>query len=103
MDDPATNMSLTYLPGGAINYSYVDDPKLSSIVQEAQATIDPAKQKQLVQEAAKIVHDNVYDNIMYTQNLFVAHSNKWTGFKVKPSELMSIVDPESLANVAPAS
>jgi peptide/nickel transport system substrate-binding protein len=103
MDDPATNMSLTYLPGGAINYSYVDDPKLSSIVETAQATIDPAKQKQLVQEAAKIVHDNVYDNIMYTQNLFVAHSDKWTGFKVKPSELMSIVDPESLANVTPAS
>ncbi len=56
-----------------------------------------------MQQAARIVHDNVYDNIMYTQNLFVAHSDKWTGFKVKPSELMSIVDPESLANVTPAS
>jgi peptide/nickel transport system substrate-binding protein len=33
------------------------------------------------------------------QNLNVAHSNKWTGFVTKPSELLSIIDPASLANV----
>ncbi|MGH8867453.1 MAG: ABC transporter substrate-binding protein [Actinomycetes bacterium] len=102
MDDPATNMTLTYLPGGAINYSYVDDPKLSSLVTKAQATTDEAEQTQLVQQAARIVHDNVYDNVMYTQHLYVAHRDSWTGFEVKPSELLSVVDPQSLANVAPA-
>lgn len=102
MDDPATNMTLTYLPGGAINYSYVDDPQLSALISKAQATTDTDQQKQLVQQAAKIVHDNVYDNVMYTQNLYMAHRDTWKGFQVKPSELLSIIDPQSLANATPA-
>jgi peptide/nickel transport system substrate-binding protein len=102
MDDPATNMTLTYLPKGIINYTHVDDDALSDLVSRAQATNDVARQKDLVQQAAKLVHDQVYDNIMYTQNLYVAHSSDWTGFVVKPSELLSIVDPQSLANVKPA-
>ncbi|MEV6964149.1 ABC transporter substrate-binding protein [Hamadaea sp. NPDC051192] len=99
MDDPATNMALTYLPKGAINYTLVDDPALSALITQAQAETDEAKQKDLVWQAATLVHDNVYDNVMYMQNLYVAHSSKWTGFIVKPSELMSIIDPQSLANV----
>ncbi|WP_084614854.1 ABC transporter substrate-binding protein [Nakamurella lactea] len=97
MDDPATNMALTYLPGGAINYSYVDDPKLNELISKSRTTTDRAEQKTLLRQAAKLVHDNVYDNIMYTQNLYVAFSDKWSGFIVKPSELLSIVDPVSLA------
>lgn len=99
MDDPATNMTLTYLPGGVINYSHVDDPNLSALISQAQTATDPDEQKRLVQQAAKLVHDQVYDNVMYTQNLYVAHRSTWTGFTVKPSELLSIVDPQSLANV----
>jgi peptide/nickel transport system substrate-binding protein len=99
MDNPTTNMALTYLPGGAINYSKVDDPALNTLINQAQATTDTATQKQLNQQAAKLVHDNMYDNVMYMQNLYVAHSDKWTGFVVKPSELLSLVDPQSLANV----
>lgn len=103
MDDPATNMTLTYLPKGVINYSHVDSPELSALVTEAQATTDQVEQKRLVQEAAKLVHDQVYDNVMYTQNLYMAHRSSWTGFAVKPSELLSIVDPQSLANVKSSS
>ncbi|GIF73429.1 ABC transporter substrate-binding protein [Asanoa siamensis] len=98
MDDPTTNMALTYLPGGAINYTLVDDPALNSLITQAQGTTDKAAQKQFVQQAAKLVRDNVYDNVMYMQNLYVAHSDKWSGFVVKPSELLSVVDPQSLAN-----
>src|SRR6218665_2790061 len=29
MDDPVTNMTLSYLPGGAINYTHVNDSKLN--------------------------------------------------------------------------
>ncbi|GLY80607.1 ABC transporter substrate-binding protein [Actinoallomurus iriomotensis] len=103
MDDPATNMTLTYLPKGIINYSHVDASDLSTLVTKAQATTDVNEQKKLVQAAAKLVHDQVYDNVMYTQNLYVAHRSNWTGFVVKPSELLSIVDPQSLANVKSSS
>jgi peptide/nickel transport system substrate-binding protein len=98
MDDPATNMTLTYLPKGAINYSLVNDPQLTALVTKAQATTDKAAQQDLVWQAATMVHDNVYDNVMYMQNLYLAHSTKWDGFVVKPSELLSLVDPQSLAN-----
>ncbi|MEU7631271.1 ABC transporter substrate-binding protein [Nocardia sp. NPDC049220] len=99
MDDPTTNMALTFLPEGAINYSKTDDPELSALITKAQTTTDQAEQKQLVQQGAKLVHDNVYDNVMYMQNLYCAHSDKWSGFVIKPSELLSLVDPQSLANV----
>jgi peptide/nickel transport system substrate-binding protein len=103
MDDPVTNMALTYLPGGAINYTLVDDPALSALITQAQATTDAATQKQLVWQAATMVHDNVYDNVMYMQNLYVAHNAKWSGFVVKPSELLSVIDPQSLANATKTS
>jgi peptide/nickel transport system substrate-binding protein len=98
MDDPATNMALTYLPGGVINYSNVDDPELSSLIEQARITFDRGEQVPLLREAAKIVRDNVYDNVMYTQNLYVAHRSDWSGFVVKPSELLSIVNPISVAS-----
>lgn len=103
MDDPPTNMTLTYLPKGAINFSHVDVPQLSQLITEAQASIDQSKQIDLIHQASKMVHDNVYDNVMYQQNLYLAHKDSWTGFVVQPSELLSIVNPQSLANVRPAS
>ncbi|WP_025159122.1 ABC transporter substrate-binding protein [Leifsonia aquatica] len=101
MDDPVTNMTLAYLPGGAINYTYVDDAKLNDLIAQGTATTDKDQKVKLMREAAKIVRDNVYDNIMYTQNLYFAHSSKWTGFVSKPSELLSIVNPVSLASAHP--
>ena len=99
MDEPVSNMALQYLPKGAINYSQVNDQQLTDAIQKAQSTVDPAAQKALVQQAASYVHENMIDNIMYVQNLNVAHSDKFGGFVTKPSELLSIIDPASLANV----
>ncbi|WP_382308910.1 ABC transporter substrate-binding protein [Herbiconiux sp. UC225_62] len=98
MDDPVTNFTLAYLPEGAINYSYVDDPQLNDLIAQGAVTSDQDEKIDIMRQAAKIVHDNVYDNIMYTQNLFFAHSDKWDGFITQPSELLSIVNPESLAS-----
>lgn len=99
MDEPVSNMALQYLPDGAINYSQVNAPQLTSLIEQAQSTVEMSKQKSLVQQAAAYVHKNMIDNIMYVQNLNVAHSSKWDGFVTKPSELLSIIDPVSLANV----
>lgn len=96
MDDPVTNFTLSYLPDGAINYTHVDDPELTELVTQASRT-DGDEKVELMREAAKIVHEQVYDNVMYTQNLYVAHSSEWDGFVVKPSELLSIVSAESVA------
>lgn len=98
MDDPMTNFSLAYLPGGAINYTYVDDPKLNDLIAQAATTFDETEKIRIMRDAAKIVRDQVYDNVMYSQNLYVAYSSKWAGFISKPSELLSIVNPISLAS-----
>ncbi|MEI3849398.1 MULTISPECIES: ABC transporter substrate-binding protein [unclassified Microbacterium] len=102
MDDPATNFSLSYLPGGAINYTHVDDPQLNALIEQAMVTFDKKERIDVMQQANRIVHEEVYDNVMYTQNLFFAASDKWTGFVSKPSELLSIVNPVSIASATPA-
>ncbi|WP_235501018.1 ABC transporter substrate-binding protein [Agreia sp. Leaf244] len=98
MDDPVTNFTLSYLPGGAINYTLVDDPELNELIAKAAVTADSDEKISIMRDAAKIVHDEVYDNIMYTQNLYFAHSSEWEGFVTKPSELLSIVNPISVAS-----
>lgn len=98
MDDPVTNFTLSYLPGGAINYTLVDDPTLNDLIEKASVATDKSAKIKIMRQAAKIVHDQVYDNVMYTQNLFFAHSSKWKGFVSKPSELLSIVNPLSVAS-----
>lgn len=101
MDDPVTNFALSYLPGGAINYTHVDDPELNELIEEGMVTFDEDEKIALMRKANKIVHEQVYDNIMYTQNLFFAASDEWAGFISKPSELLSIVNPLSLASAHP--
>lgn len=98
MDDPVTNFRLSYLPGGAINYTYVDDPELNALIAEAGVTSDLDEKVALMREAAELVHEQVYDNVMYTQNLYMASSSEWDGFVSKPSELLSIVNPVSVAS-----
>ena len=66
MDDPVTNFRLSYLPGGAINYTHVDDPELNDLVARAGVTTDEEERIDLMRQAAKLVHDEVYDNVMYT-------------------------------------
>lgn len=103
MDDPATNMALTYLKDGAINYSYVNDPTLSNLIGQARVATTTASALTLLQQAAKLVHDNVYDNVMYTQNLYVAYRSDLTGLIIKPSELLSVLDPASLSVISKTS
>lgn len=101
MDDPVTNFALSYLPGGAINYTHVDDPDLNALIEKGMVTFDEDEKIGIMREANEIVHEQVYDNIMYTQNLFFAASDEWDGFISKPSELLSIVNPLSLASAHP--
>ncbi|MGB3828271.1 MAG: ABC transporter substrate-binding protein [Ornithinimicrobium sp.] len=101
MDEPVSNMALQYLPDGAINYAHVEDPQLTDLIQQAQASVDDQERTALIQDAASRVRELYVDNIMYVQNLYVAHSDDWTNFTVRPSELLSIIDPESLANATP--
>ncbi|MEV4894187.1 ABC transporter substrate-binding protein [Nonomuraea sp. NPDC055795] len=103
MDNPPANLGLAFKTGGFINYAQVSDPKLDKLIDEGQRALTRQEAKAPIQEAAKIIHDQVYDNVLYVETFNIAHSIKWTGFKPMPSELLSIVNPLSLAAVKPAS
>jgi peptide/nickel transport system substrate-binding protein len=96
-DNPITGMLLAFEPGAANNYTFVNDPKLMDLLHQAQNATDSATQIKLAQQAAQYVQDNVYDNVLFMQNLEVAYRKGWSNFVVEPSQLLSIVNPESLA------
>lgn len=102
MDNPPANLGLAFKSGGFINYAQVADPKLDDLIDQSQRALSPEAAKAPLQQAAKIIHDQVYDNVLYVETLNIAQSTKWTGFKMMPSELLSIVNPLSLASAKPA-
>ncbi|MFC4120215.1 ABC transporter substrate-binding protein [Nonomuraea zeae] len=102
MDNPPANLGLAFKTGGFINYAQVSDPKLDDLIDQAQKALTQEEAKAPIQEAARIIHDQVYDNVLYVETFNIAHSTKWTGFKPMPSELLSILNPLSLASAKPA-
>jgi peptide/nickel transport system substrate-binding protein len=103
MDNPPANLGLAFKTGGFINYAQVSDPKLDDLIDQAQRALTQEEAKAPIQEAARIIHDQVYDNVLYVETFNIAHSARWTGFKPMPSELLSILNPLSLASAKPAS
>jgi peptide/nickel transport system substrate-binding protein len=103
MDNPPANLALAFKTGGFLNYAQVSDPALDRLIDQGGRALTREQAKAPVQRAARIIHDQVYDNVLYVETLTVAHSTRWTGFKPMPSELLSIVNPLSLAAVRPVS
>jgi peptide/nickel transport system substrate-binding protein len=97
MDNPPANLGLAFKCGGFINYANACDPALDALIDEAQSKVEQSAQKGPIQQAAKIITDKVYDNVLYVEEFTIVHSAKWTNFDVQPSELLSIVNPRSLA------
>ena len=90
MDDPVSNMSLQYLPDGAINYSQVNDPKLNKLIQQAQAAVDPPSQQKTTGAAGRRPRARQRDRQRHVRPEPPGrlHAGNWTGFVVKPSELL---------------
>lgn len=102
MEEPAAYLGLAYRTGGFINYASISDPDLEKLIDEAQAATTPEAVKVPVQAAAKLISEKVYDNVLYYQTFqFAYNSDKWDGFVVQPSDLLSLVNPLSLASVKP--
>ncbi|OZM78024.1 peptide ABC transporter substrate-binding protein [Pseudonocardia sp. MH-G8] len=97
IDEPQSNFTLLFAPDGFINYAGVDDQRLNELMAQASAALTVEAAREPLQEISRIVHDQVYDNVMYVERFNFAVSADWTGFVPKPSELLSIVNPQSLA------
>jgi peptide/nickel transport system substrate-binding protein len=98
-DNPVTGMLLAFTPGAANDYTFANDPELLDLLHRAQTATDPDEQIDLGQQAARLASEKVYANLLFMQNLSVAYRDGWSNFEVQPSQLLSIVNPDSLANV----
>lgn len=101
IDEPQSNFNLLFGKDGFINYAGVDDPEIERLMEESASALTVEEARGPLQEIARIVHDKVYDNVMYVQQFTFAGAAGWTGFDPKPSELLSVVNPQSLASVQP--
>lgn len=102
MEEPAAYMGLAFRDGAFINYASVSDPELEKLIDEAQAATTPEAVKGPIQAAARLVRDQVYDNVVYYQTFqFAYRSDEWEGLVMQPSDLLSLVNPLSLASVQP--
>lgn len=98
-DNPIIGMELAFEPKGADNYTFANNPRLNSLLSQAATAVSASEQVSLVHQAAQLVQSQVYDNVLFMQNPAVAYKTGWTGWKVEPSQLLSIINPQSLANV----
>ncbi|WP_193334799.1 ABC transporter substrate-binding protein [Devosia beringensis] len=102
MEEPAAYLGLAYRTDGFINYASISDPELEKLIDAAQAATTPEAVKEQVQAAARLIQEQVYDNVLYYQTFqFAYNSDKWEGFVMQPSDLLSLVNPLSLASVKP--
>jgi peptide/nickel transport system substrate-binding protein len=102
MEEPAAYLGLAFRSSGFINYASISDPQLEAYIDEAQAATTPEAVRVPVQAAARLVQEQVYDNVVYYQTFqFAYNSDKFDGFVVQPSDLLSLVNPLSLASVKP--
>ena len=97
MDDPVTNMALPYLPDGAINYSQVNDPELTARSRRRRARSTRRPRRHSCSRPPARARERERQRHVHAEPLLRAQ--RLAGFVTKPSELLSIIDPVSLANV----
>jgi peptide/nickel transport system substrate-binding protein len=97
-NNPVVGMQLAFEPKGVNNFTFDTNNQLMSYIDGAVSSDNAAQEVSLIHQAAALIHSQVYDNVLFMQNPAVAYSSKCSGWEVEPSELLSIISPESLAN-----
>lgn len=100
IDEPQSNFSLLFSPDGFINYAGVENDEINDLLQEASTALSPDEAIDPLQEIARITHDQVYDNVMYVEQFNFAASSDLSGLEPKPSDLLALVSPQSLAQAS---
>jgi peptide/nickel transport system substrate-binding protein len=74
-------LSYEYLPGSAFNEGFWENDQFTKLVADARAELDDAKQKQLIQDAQKILYDEGTNIIHTFLKRTDAYNTKFTGFR----------------------
>ncbi|WP_342363894.1 ABC transporter substrate-binding protein [Terrarubrum flagellatum] len=100
LEDPPASLDQLYRTGSFINYGGIADPELDKILDQCASALTPEAALAPVRAAAKLVHEKMYNNVLYVQEFNVAHNAKRVqDLEPRPSDLLSIINPGSLANM----
>src|SRR5699024_7355502 len=67
------------------NYGKYNNPKVDELLEEARSISDQDKRKELYQEVAQIVNEEVPYNVLLYQGYVVIHSKDLSGFEPVPN------------------
>jgi len=74
--------------GQHLNFSRISNPELDDLAKQARVELDPAKRKELYDQAMEIVHDESHYVYIYHEYVLFGISNKITGFEFIPDGII---------------
>ncbi|RXI69428.1 ABC transporter substrate-binding protein [Clostridium tetani] len=78
-------------PEGSLNHGYINDDKLTAIINEFNSCIDETKQNELAKQATTIINKKNYNSYVAYPNVIVAYNNqRISNWKTSPSEFYMI-------------
>ena len=100
LEDPPASLDLCYRTGSFINYGGIADPALDALLDRCSQALTPEAAVAPVHEATRLVHEKMYNNVLYVQDFNLAYNAaRLQGLEARPSDLLSIINPGSLANM----
>ena len=100
LEDPPASLDLCYRTGSFINYGGISDPELDGLLDRCAQALTPQAAVEPVHLATRLVHDRMYNNVLYVQDFNVAfNAGRVQGLEARPSDLLSLINPGSLANM----
>jgi peptide/nickel transport system substrate-binding protein len=80
-NNPVVGMELAFQDKGVNNFTFENDPHLMSLINGAAVSPSTDKQISLIHQAASVIYDQVYDNVLFMQNPAVAYRAGCTGWR----------------------
>jgi peptide/nickel transport system substrate-binding protein len=103
MDEPADYLYLLYHSDtygkGGINESGPNDPVLDKLIEEANKTGDVNVARDRVFKIQERLHEVIPEVHLYVEQYYFAYRDRFTGYRLFPSDLRGLVDPQSLSVV----
>ena len=78
-----------FTPASAMNFTGIDDPELTALIEKGSKETDTAARKEAYNEVQQYFHENIPQFAMYVDNLMSAQSNSLKG-KVGPDMLNNV-------------
>ncbi|KQL58945.1 MULTISPECIES: nickel ABC transporter substrate-binding protein [Bacillaceae] len=84
--DASYFLNVSFKPDGALNFSKVDHPELTSIIDELDKTIDESERNQLIEDALLLIDQETYYSYLVHPNIVVAMNDRVENWNTSRSE-----------------